>query len=522
MKKTLAGIPMLARVAISCAISWTILCTGATAQQVPFLSELLSRNEDFVRLYAEKRRAGANLSAIEPARKRAEDAFKRGDIPGILEALSEGQALLEGKKWDERQKFIASLTLEIDRLVVEPNQVLQMSLTRMFPVTMVKAFQTPPTVTFTIVSSEGPSRQSEGQPAPALMQPLVIAERLAIGESSSTASRKMLLPDGIYSVVALIEAGGQRVGEIRRPIYAIADFTDSIAQMSKTIAAIKSSTGARVQAIVPALSTPEFQLERLAQLNKSRGESILNPNQEIDRIESVLAALARGRNPLSKERGEVERSYKAADEKLVPYRLYVPRSYDATSPKPLVVLLHGALGDERSYFSGLFDPGVIKSEADRRGWILVGVNGRGRFSSYTGAAQDDVFDVIAAVSREYKIDPARIYLTGHSSGGLGTWLVAGGKPEQFAAIASVSGGALPAGDALNSLLAKLKGIPALVVHGGQDGVTPVQLSRTMATAAEKSGIKVSFLEVANADHLSVVGMSFPAVLDFFEKNTKSK
>jgi len=332
----------------------------------------------------------------------------------------------------------------------------------------------------------------------------------------------MLLPDGTYDVVAVIEAGGQRVAEIKRPIYAIADFTDSVSQMSKTIAALKSSTEARVQSIAPMLSTPEFQLERLAQLNKSRGETRLNPNQEIDRIESVLAALARGRNPLSKERGEVERAYTAADEKLVPYRVYVPRGYDGTSARPLVVLLHGALGDERSYFSGLFDPGVIKSEADSRGWLLVGVNGRGRFSSYTGAAQDDVFDVIAAVSREYKVDPARIYLTGHSSGGLGTWLVAGSKPEQFAAIAPISGGAFPAGDALNSLLAKLKGVPALVVHGAQDGVTPIQLSRTMVTAAEKAGIKVSFLEVPNADHLSVVGSSFPAVLDFFEKNTKSK
>src|SRR6185503_6071436 len=100
----------------------------ATAQQIPFLSELFSRYSEFNRLYSEKRVAGANVAAVEPLRRRAEDAFKQGNIPGILETISEGQALLTGRKWDDRQRFIASLTLETDRLVIEPNKVLQVSL----------------------------------------------------------------------------------------------------------------------------------------------------------------------------------------------------------------------------------------------------------------------------------------------------------------------------------------------------------------------------------------------------------
>ena len=238
---------------------------------------------------------------------------------------------------------------------------------------------------------------------------------------------------------------------------------------------------------------------------RTRGEVELNPNQEIDRIEAELSALAKGQNPFARERGEIERAYQASDGKLFPYRLYVPGSYDGASATPLVVMLHGALGDERYYFSGLFDPAVIKGEADRRGYILVGVNGRGRF----GSSQEDVFEVISAVTRVYKIDPSRIYLTGHSTGGFGTWVVASSKPELFAAIAPVSGGP-----------PKLKGTPAMVVHGAQDGVAPVQGSRTMAAAAERAGLKVSYLEVPDGDHLSVVASSFPAIMDFFEKNVK--
>lgn len=508
MKKTLAGLFMFF-VAIGPA--------NAVAQQIPFLSELLSRNEEFVRLYYEKRRAGVNLTAVQPLRQRCEDAFKRGGIPDILEALSQAVAALTGKKWDDRQKFVASLTLETDRLVVEPNQVLQVSLTRMFPASIEKAFPSAPTVTFSIASVEGGSRRGDAQQAPALSVPLVIAEHLTVAETSTNSSRRLLLPDGAYQVVAQIEAAGKQIAEIKRPFFAISDFSDSVAQMSKTIAGIKTSADSKARALV---ATPEFKLQRLAQLNKSRGEVDLNPNEEIDHIEVELAAIAKGQNPFASQRGEIERAYQASDQNLIPYRLYVPRSYDGASPGPLVVMLHGALGDERYYFGGLFDPAIIKGEADRRGCILLGVNGRGRFSLYAGPAQKDALEAIAAVARDYKIDASRIYLTGHSTGGLGTWLVAASKPDQFAAIAAVSGGPPAQGNDLAALLEKLKGLPAMLVHGAQDGVVPAQLSRSMASAAEKAGLKVTYLEVPDGDHLSVAASTFPAIMDFFDKNAR--
>jgi predicted esterase len=490
---------------------------SSSAQQIPLLSDLFARYEEFNRLYSERRKAGANLSAVEPVRKRAEEAFKRGNIPGILEIVGEAQALLTGKKWDDRQRFISSLTLEVDRLVIEPNQTLQVSLTRMFQVNIDKVFTTAPTVSLTIVTGERASRTREAQTATQPIQPTIIAQSLPVAEASSNASRRLLLPDGAYEVVATVEAGGQKLAEIKRSIYAIGNFSDSMAQMSKTIVALKNSPDAKIKTMV---ATAEFQLQRLAQLNKSRGEVDLNPNDEIDRIEAELAALTKGQNPFTTARGEVERAYQASDGKLVPYRVYVPKSYDGASAKPLVVLLHGALGDERYYFSGLFDPAVIEGEAERRGYVLVGVNGRGRFANYSGASLDDLFEVTNAVTRDYKIDASRVYLAGHSTGGFGVWLAASSKPEKFAAVAAVSGGPPVQGDALASLLARLKGLQAMIVHGAQDGIVPVQLSKTMATAAEKAGLKVTYIEVPDGDHMSVVASTFPAIMDFFDKNTK--
>ena len=119
-----------------------------------------------------------------------------------------------------------------------------------------------------------------------------------------------------------------------------------------------------MQALAPLVATPEFQLRRLAPLNKSRSDVEIDPSKELGQHRSRAGGACKGQNPFSNERGEVERAYQAPDGTLVPYRLYIPRSYDGASIKPLVVMLHGALGDEGYYFSGMFGPAAIKSEAE--------------------------------------------------------------------------------------------------------------------------------------------------------------
>src|SRR5215831_476058 len=114
-------------------VSLLVFCPlNAPAQQIPFLSELLARDEAVNRLYAEKRRAGANLSGFGPIRLKGEAAFKSGNLPAVLEALCEAISMLEGKPWNERTKFESSLTLETSRTVILPNQELQVNLVRMF------------------------------------------------------------------------------------------------------------------------------------------------------------------------------------------------------------------------------------------------------------------------------------------------------------------------------------------------------------------------------------------------------
>jgi pimeloyl-ACP methyl ester carboxylesterase len=509
------------------AVPMLILLLGcpvlAFGQQIPFLNELQSRSGRLARLSAERSSLSSEVRArVESLRKRAEEAFKSGDIPAILEAQGEALAVLEGKGWDERQKFLSSLALETNKLIIEPNTELRVSLARMFPADESKAFDKPPTVTFSIMEGEPATKSPTANIGiPKLSKPLVIAERVAIGETSSNAGRRMFLSDGAYWVVARVESDSQVLVEIKRAVYAIADFSDSVTQLSAAIAGLRKATAPPTKSIVGLVATPEFQLQRLASLNKGRGDREINPFQEFDRIETELSQLSRGANPFLNERGEIERAYRASDGAVIPYRIYVPHTYDGASPRPLVVMLHGALGDERYYFSGMFDPGAIKNEAERRGWILVGVNGRAGTGAYRGLGLTDPLEVIETIKSEYRIDGSRIYLTGHSMGAYATWLVAAAKPEVFAAMAPVAGGAPAQGDQLAALLDRVRQLPALVVHGARDGIVPPESSRGIAAAAGKAGQKVTVVETPNDDHFTIVSNTFPAVLDFFEKNSKA-
>lgn len=352
------------------------------------------------------------------------------------------------------------------------------------------------------------------------MQSVTIAQRLMIGNVATVARRRLLLANGPYWIVATVEAGEKKIGEVRKRIYAIGDSSAQIASLTRRAAAIKRSSDPKVKAVAALVSTPEFQLQRLATLNQKMGEYDIDAIRELERIDAALSALEKGENPFAGERGEIERAYTASDGKPVPYRVYVPRSYDGKSARPLVVMLHGVLGDEKYFFSDMFDAESLKAEAERRGYILAGASGRGRFPDYRGPAQEDAFEVIEAIARDYKIDDTKIYLTGHSLGGSGAWLVASQKPEVFAAVASVSGSIPARKEALESLLEKLKAIPVLVVAGSRDGLVPPQLSKESASAAQKAGVKATYLEIPEADHITVVPASISAVFDFFDKNAK--
>ena len=133
-----------------------------------------------------------------------------------------------------------------------------------------------------------------------------------------------------------------------------------------------------------------------------------------------------------------------------PYGLKVPAGYDGQHPVPLVVLLHGytSNGATQAAYFGLTD------EADRAGFLLAYPDGtRDRFGNRFWNATDACCDffhsgvddvayldaVIADISAKYPVDPARIYVVGHSNGAFMAHRYACDRAAKVAAIVTLAG-----------------------------------------------------------------------------------
>jgi acetyl esterase/lipase len=199
----------------------------------------------------------------------------------------------------------------------------------------------------------------------------------------------------------------------------------------------------------------------------SRGAT-LNFDAEVRRAATIAADVKAGRDPMAGVKGDLLLAYRSGfDGMLVPYRIFVPATYDKSRKYPLAILLHGANSDENT----LMGSGEVQKEAQRRGYIVAAVNGRGPFGNYRkdNGAERDVFDVLALMQKYYNIDERRVFLAGHSMGAMGTWRIGLEYRDRFAALAP-SAGTRDTAD-LDEQLSSGRKIPILLSCGGKDGTT---------------------------------------------------
>ena len=97
--------------------------------------------------------------------------------------------------------------------------------------------------------------------------------------------------------------------------------------------------------------------------------------------------------------------------------------------------------------------------------------------------------------KHYSVDKSRLYLTGLSMGGYGSWTIAMQHPDMFAAVVPICGGGTP-----EAIAQKLKEEPIWVFHGGADPTVPVDQSRNIVAALKAAGSTVKYTEYPGVGH----------------------
>jgi predicted peptidase len=200
------------------------------------------------------------------------------------------------------------------------------------------------------------------------------------------------------------------------------------------------------------------------------------------------------------------RAFRGSNGQTIRYGLFVPPREPAASPAgaarlPLVLCLHGAGGNTAaadllaSPAMQRKHPCVVMAPAcdgeDAR-WVA----GPQAVAREARPVMRELMEALDAVIRDEGVDPGRVYLTGQSMGGVGTWGLIANHPGRFAAAVPVCGTWSPA-DA-----PRMNGVAIWAFHGDMDPRVPVVGSRDMIAALKEAGVRPEprYTELAGVGH----------------------
>jgi predicted peptidase len=267
----------------------------------------------------------------------------------------------------------------------------------------------------------------------------------------------------------------------------------------------------------------------------------INAEEQIRESQALAKSIASPGDPQWRAKGDLHRKYNFSAAKAdMPFRLYVPSTWDGKSRLPLVMILHGAGSDENWYVDAN-DRQLIRL-AEQHGYILVSPLGYTRMGAYgtplrlpavfgnpefaakqraavtaeqertLELSEKDVINVLEIVLGEYPVDRASMFLTGHSMGSGGTWYLGAKYARYWAAIAPMSG---PFVDEANYPWDSIRKMPVFMTEG--TGATPSLVgSKSMLAWMKERGFQIEYMEV-NADHGGMIPLVLPSIFNFFDR-----
>jgi predicted peptidase len=160
------------------------------------------------------------------------------------------------------------------------------------------------------------------------------------------------------------------------------------------------------------------------------------------------------------------------------YLLYLPKDYDTQKAWPLLLFLHGA-GERGDDLERVKIHGPPKLIAQGKDFPFLVVSPQCPADKWWEPIE--LVALLDEVSGKYKVDPERVYASGLSMGGFGTWRLAFYAPNRLAAIAPICGGG-------ETYWARsFARLPVWAFHGAKDDGVPEERSRAMVDALKKAG-----------------------------------
>jgi predicted peptidase len=182
------------------------------------------------------------------------------------------------------------------------------------------------------------------------------------------------------------------------------------------------------------------------------------------------------------------------------YLLFLPQGIQAQPQKrwPLILFLHGA--GERGHDLALVKKyGIAKIVEDRDEFPFITISPQCPPDRWWGQELEALTGLLDEAVRTLAVDPDRVYLTGLSMGGYGTWHLAAAQPDRFAALAPICGGGA-ADEGFPERVSVLKHVPVWAFHGAKDPAVPLEESVKMVEALRAAGGDVRLTVYPEADH----------------------
>jgi len=176
------------------------------------------------------------------------------------------------------------------------------------------------------------------------------------------------------------------------------------------------------------------------------------------------------------------------------YLLFLPESYGRQQKKwPLMLFLHGAgeRGDDLEKVKKHGPPKIVQTRKD---FPFIVVSPQCPEDDWWTKKTEVLINLLDEIIARYDVDTERVYLTGLSMGGYGSWALASEYPDRFAAVVPICGG----GNRTMSLM--LKDVPIWAFHGAKDSVVPAEESKDVVDAINRRGGNAKLTIYPEANH----------------------